>query len=335
MNTRLRCKGRHEERRHARPGAFVSRSPAATLCGLFLLIFVAFPSAGFAADDVVIQGEIVAQPAFGQVVIPDESFELWMFGNGKSDEGRRRLDALLQIKIDNVERSCVTTAAQRGKLALAGQGDIQRFFERVDIVRKKFESIRHDIKRVNEVMHDLRPLQAELSKGLFGNGSLFAKTLKKTLSAEQVERYARADRERRRFALHAQVEMTTASLGNALGLRAEQREKLADLLLEEVHFVVRPCAAQTQLILYQISRIPEERLKPLFDPGQWRILSWRLAQVRQLNHVDRQNLILVDGDADEIRFAPQGNGVLPPGDGRGVNAVAPARLIRPAQEIRK
>lgn len=334
------CASRDDDRRHARHEPFASRGRNVAFCGLFLLIFVAFPAVGVAVEDVVIEGRVVAPPMIVQQEIPAEAFDHWLYGTGGTTVAatateHSRLDVLLQIRIDDVERSCGTTAAQRDKLMLAGRGDIRRFFERVETVREKFEAIRHDIHRVNEVLRALRPLQAERSKGLFGVDSLYAKTLKKTLTAEQVERYVSARRERRQFALQAQIEMTTAALGNALGLRAGQREKLADLLREEVRFVVRPGAAQTQLILYQIVLVPEERLKPLFDPGQWRILNSRLNQVRQLEHVYRQSLPTLQSDADEISFSPQGDGVLPPRDGRGVNADAPAKVDRPAEEIRK
>src|SRR5262245_38079822 len=68
-------------------------------------------------------------------VMNDAQFDQWVFGNmglANAAAARNRLDSLLTLNVDDLERTCGLTLIQKKKLLLAGRGDIKRFFDRIE-----------------------------------------------------------------------------------------------------------------------------------------------------------------------------------------------------------
>ena len=75
-----------------------------------------------------------------QPVWTDEMFDQWVFQQSRNvAEARRRLDCMLALRIEEVDRAAQLTDAQKQKLRLAGKGDMKRFFARYETVKKKFQ----------------------------------------------------------------------------------------------------------------------------------------------------------------------------------------------------
>ena len=55
----------------------------------------------------------------------------------------------------------------------------------VDEKRRKFDKVKNDQNKIGEIYQELQPLQMALNSGLFSEGSIFSKTLKKVLAHEQ------------------------------------------------------------------------------------------------------------------------------------------------------
>ena len=89
------------------------------------------------------------------------------------------------MKIREIENICELTSAQREKLQLAGRGDIHHFFASVEEKRKEFEEVRKDQARFARFYQELQPLRFAIQRGLFGDGTIFAKSLKHTLDPSQ------------------------------------------------------------------------------------------------------------------------------------------------------
>jgi hypothetical protein len=68
---------------------------------------------------------------------------------------------------------------QWAKLRIAGKGDIKRFFDHVDDKRVFFEIDRMSLKTGRGALRRLEPLSDVYDEGPFGDGSLFAKTLRR------------------------------------------------------------------------------------------------------------------------------------------------------------
>ena len=111
----------------------------------------------------------------------EAQFDRWIFqanvrlgGNGRVAENgvaaaaRIQIDSQLKVRLDELVRDCHLNEAQQRKLALAGRGDIKRFFDQVEEVRKKFVAVRNDQNRLNQVWQEISPLQQQFSTGLFG-----------------------------------------------------------------------------------------------------------------------------------------------------------------------
>jgi|GEM_PF-4079167 len=222
----------------------------------------------------------------------DENLEQWIFNNlGSAKKANQKLNSQLNVQVDAIAIACEVTPAQREKLLLAGRGDIYRFFDQVDIVRAKFQKIKHDQNKVNQIFTDIQPLQLTLTTGLFGEDSFFKKVTKKTLNEEQWAKADQIDQERRRFRFQAKVDLVVMSFTDTLALRAGQREELARLLLE-TPTPKRFGQYDTYVVLYNTSKIPPEKLKKILDPPQWRALDKQLDNVRGLEAFLRQQKML-------------------------------------------
>jgi hypothetical protein len=114
-----------------------------------------------------------------------------------ADAARTRFGARLASKVASIDRICQLTDAQKQRLELAGRGDIKRFFDRIDSLQPPFQG--HGVLDDKEFREWSSRLSVEaimlrriLKAGVFEDGSLFAKTLKTTLSADQAAAYAAA-----------------------------------------------------------------------------------------------------------------------------------------------
>lgn len=245
----------------------------------------------------------VAQVQVAQFEIQENQFDAWIFQNVSTAAlARRRLDEMLTLKIDDVDRACQLSEAQKKKLQLAARGDIVQFFEKVEVVRKKFLLVRKDQQKFNELWQDISPLQVQFQIGLFGDDSLYQKTLRNMLKGEQLSKFLEVDLERRKFQYRAKVELVVAMLENALPLRDEQRQKFINLIVEES----KPPRGYGQqqdyyVVMWNISKIPEKKLKTLFTDTEWKVLNQQFQQVRGLEQWLKQSGILPkDGEAEWI-----------------------------------
>lgn len=224
--------------------------------------------------------------------VPEETFDQWVFGGKTASQVTKRLNSLLTLQVDSVERACGLSDSQKDKLQLAGRGDMKRFFDSVEEKRKKFLEVRRDQNRFNNIWQEIQPLQMKFNAGLFDEKSLFYKVLKRTLDPEQAEQYEQRERERRRFRYEAKVELAVAMIETGVPLRDVQRQKLVKLLLEETEPPPRFGQDGYYVVLYKAAQLPKERLQPIFDDGQWRAITQLLARGRAMEATLRRNGVI-------------------------------------------
>lgn len=229
------------------------------------------------------------QPQFGPEVL-----DSWLFRNRSATVVRSELDSQLSMRIEDLAGVCGATDVEKKKLQLAGRGDIKRFFDDAEKIRDKFRGTKQDQEAINAVFQEIQPLQMKLNSGLFGSSSLFAKTLRRTLTGDRAAAYDKVMQERLTFRYRAKVELVVGMLDSSLALRAEQRRRLIGLLLAET----RPPRAFGQYdyyyVMVQAVRLPETKLKPIFDDAQWKILSRHLDQMRQIEPFLKQSGYMLD-----------------------------------------
>jgi hypothetical protein len=139
---------------------------------------------------VVCIGAASAQPLQQGQAWTDEQIERLVFRLYSNASGARQVfESLMATKIVNIDDACSLTDEQRKKLELAGRGDIERFFHRYEQLMRKSKAIEHNVQGLREILEDVRPLQVTLEVGLFREHSLLVKSLRNTLTDEQIARY--------------------------------------------------------------------------------------------------------------------------------------------------
>ena len=130
-------------------------------------------------------------------VWPDDQFEQWVFQQDRNASGARlRMEALLTLHLEEMDRACQLSVAQKQKLRLIGHGDIKRIFDAFDIVKRRFNSFENDMNWLQEVMPDLTPVQTSVQSGPFDADSLLMKSFRHVLTADQAAKYEAVSRER-------------------------------------------------------------------------------------------------------------------------------------------
>jgi len=107
-------------------------------------------------------------------------------GDESAAHGRCLLNASLERRIGLVDQICSLTDTQKRKLRLSGNGDIQRFLDRVEDLRPNYnDEPLDDFVCGTFCFGNPEPIRPSRSLGLFEHGSLFAKVLKRSLSETQ------------------------------------------------------------------------------------------------------------------------------------------------------
>jgi hypothetical protein len=257
-------------------------------------VIVAMVGAGQAAraqDDDEEPEPNAAVPMPAAVVFNEAQFEQWLFGNlgtGSAGAARNKVEALLTLSVEDLSRTCGLTLLQKKKLLLAGHGDIKRYFDRIDEARKKFKSVKNDPNQFGLMWQDIQVLQTAFH-GIFEEESIFAKSLKSTLSPQQAAEHEKVVRDRLLYRYQARVDLVMEMLNNNVGFTDDQRERLVKLLLEDTKPPRRLGQNDYYAVLYLIGTIPEAKIKPIFDEGQYRSLKQQLDQARGMGMWLRQN----------------------------------------------
>ena len=255
-------------------------------------------------DDDEMEDERPAQ-VVQNFAIADENFDMWLFGGGRNSQAARaRLESILSLEIDRLDKYCAMSEAQKKKLTLAGRGDIKRFFDKVAEKKRKFDLLKNDQNRIGEIFQEIQPLQQTFNAGIFSDGSFFTKTVKNTLNEEQTERYAKVIRERDLFRYRARVDLVVSMLDNSVGFSAAQRKQFVTLLLEETKPPKHFGQYDTQVVLLQAAKLPEAKIKSIFDEAQWRILSRQLTQAKGMEVFLKRNGFLDDDKAEPKKADP-------------------------------
>lgn len=243
----------------------------------------------------------VSAQLFAQVGFTDEQFEQWVFQQyGNAATARTKFKESLELYTDDIHQACTLTEGQTFKLQLAGQGDIERFFRKFEEVKKKFQAVRNDQQKVNQIFQDISPLQTQMHTGLFGRDSLLQKCLVNTLNRKQYLQFVKVDEERRRFHHESRIGLVVMMLDKAAPVTADQRSQLIELLRSETKPMRKSGQYDYYAMMYQVSKIPSDKFKVLLDDIQWQVFNQQLAQMRGMEQWLKQNGLLSDDDGDEI-----------------------------------
>jgi hypothetical protein len=227
------------------------------------------------------------------------------FGLGEKDEARRRLEARLKSRIDQIDRLCKLAPEQRQKLSVAGRGDIRREFAELEEFSKKLAS-RNDFRAPLDraipeqvVAKVIRSRESVMDADCFGDGSLFSKVLKNTLSREQVAVREKAVKDAATAQHRGTIRWAIGSMEPWLQLSHEQHDRLESLLSEKTRPPRKFGAYDYYGLMFQASTLPEKELKSIFNDVQWQKVQQQIAEARRLEETLRLGGFLPDdGMAD-------------------------------------
>ena len=254
-----------------------------------------------------------AIPPVGMARSP-EQIKRWVLGTGNASAGRQQLGWQLRVQMEDIDRACSLTDAQRRKLELAGQGDIKHFFDHYEQLLRKSQVVEHNEQNLQEMQREANHLRRSLiNEGLFLEHSLLVKSLRSTLTDEQFAQYEAKALKGRALGHHESVleavamlkrgfENSVAARGLDIVLREEQRQDLIRLMMRETKPPSQPSQYDVQFLLLQFSRLPEENLKRLFDADQWEIMKGTVDVYQRVlePRLRHQGLLLpVDRDGDD------------------------------------
>jgi hypothetical protein len=220
--------------------------------------------------------------------LADREFYGWIFGHGGISmyetpvAARRHLVSLLNIWLTCIDQLSGLTEEQQAKLHMAGIGEIQHFLDAVEQERQLFLTIKHDPNRLHEFQKELRPLREWWISNPFLEGSFFWKTLRKTLPEAQIARLESTLRELEMAERRDLIRWFVNHEHSRLKLNDVQCACLEELLLKETGVSKRLAPFRNSGFLEQVSRIPEPRLKQVFQDAQWLELKKELEWAKQV-----------------------------------------------------
>jgi|GEM_PF-5112561 len=232
----------------------------------------------------------------------DWVFNSWIFGQETSAaDFRENLELALMLRLEYIERVCTLTASQKKKIELAGQGDIKHFFDRIAEKRRLYHQAGSDEQKLSDIEQDVEKLAEFPRKGLFDASSIFAKSLRATLSSEQLARYVAAIRETNRLRFQGSIEQAVAFFDTAVGLSDRQRQQLKAFLRQRVRPLKQDSELRLHSILMQTCRLPDASYKAILDERQWRLLKHLMQKMRE-EMGEIEEIELADEVVDEVEI---------------------------------
>jgi hypothetical protein len=239
-----------------------------------------------------------------RIKVDESAFNQLVLGGRNLAVIRQRLETLLTLKIDDVDRVCKLSDEQMSKLRLAGRGDIKRIDDLVERARRQLLGTDQEPSKLNIILAEVRPLHQAFESDPFDDRSIFMKTLKMSLTEPQLAEYQKTVREKVEFRFRSTVELVVAMWDRAAGLTNDQRKQVRELLLAETKPPRKPSEYDTVVVVCQAARLSESRLKTLFDDDQWPVVKKRLESATRMVPVLAQGGLLPEGDIDANRREP-------------------------------
>ena len=300
-------------------------------CGKIVLLVVAvlgLPVLGVHAQQAERARPIVRAPREGLVefedavgdglAVPDldgaaTRFNVLVYGQGDPEGARRRLLTRLKTRIEQIDRACKLTQEQRNKLNVAGHGDIKRAFGRAEELSAKHASARPDIDGQRQLARDIIEYRRAMTElDCFGDGSLFSKILPKTLTPEQWAMREKSIRDASNVQHRSTIHWAAGSLDIWLQLGTERREKLEKLLIARTLAPRKFGEYDYYGLVFQVSKLPEKELRPLFDDGQWEKVQRQFAEAQRLEKVLRLGGFLPEEDMADAGKARRSDPIAEP-----------------------
>ena len=233
----------------------------------------------------------------GEIRLDENVVVQWIFENQQSlEQARKQLDEAIQTRIDLVSVACELTPEQQQKLHMAGVGDIHRFFNEFEALRRTIPVGNVSQQEYQEVWQRVQPVRQRFRNGLHSRESLFARSIQYVLDAKQQSRYNEFERKRTQRKYESMVKGTIAMLENEIPLTSEQRKELLKITLEQKAPTRVDIVSyyRMYLVLYKMSKIPEDQLQPIFLENEWKAMKQLMQRAKGYEQMLRREGFLLD-----------------------------------------
>ena len=215
--------------------------------------------------------------------------ELAIFGRRISQEAAHaRLDDLLETQLQQIDYRCQLSSEQLQKLRLAGAGDINRFFRKVDDF-KRSPNYSPDSNVVNAAP-TTASLQVAFRGGVFQEDSLLRKCLPSILDAHQLKVYSEWIQQSRIQRHEVGVNKVVAYVGTQVKMSRAERELLAASLAREIPLAPTDLDAPTERLRLIIlaGKLAEQQPTAIPDAKTRKALIAYASQYRRMEPVLRK-----------------------------------------------
>jgi hypothetical protein len=229
-----------------------------------------------AVDDVVV-ADAAAQPAAGGqnvgVWMNNQNnlsvVDQWLFQRDQTTVKRLAWESTLARQLAELNHCCDLSEVQTQKMAMAMRCDVEHFFAHVDELRERFPKA--DQANMQEAQSAMFPLQMKAQTGdLCGSESFFEKMLPRVLDDKQLVKYREIVDQRRRQRYLAAIDAGLLDVEDRVSLTSRQHDAIQRLLAEQSLPRAVPTGwYMTTLIMYRLSQLPQDQLKPLFNESHW------------------------------------------------------------------
>jgi hypothetical protein len=204
-------------------------------------------------------------------------------GTANIEAARTALDAHVRARAIRLAYDYHLSDAQQKKLMLAGRGDVKHFLDQLDEAKRRLRPLKENDA---QIMREAVKLREATNLIAARQGPIMTKVFKAMLSDEERARYETGQIERRQTRHKEVIEHTVDEmhLDMTLGLTGEQRAKLAALLIKEIQPPRAYGTSPGSVVFTLAAKLPEARLRPIFDDRQWNVLHERLSRYLRLEH---------------------------------------------------
>ncbi len=212
---------------------------------------------------------LICHSVYGQ---NDHWFDSWVFQGRQQTDFRQKLESQLDAQLAILNRDLELSNSQLDKLRTAGKGDINRFFNEVEKIRKKTAQMSPNQGNVQELWEIIMPIQQTAQRGLLTKDSLFRKVLAATLSGEQRRKEAECEDAKRQALYKVLVHQAIADIEQHIPLINRQRQMLVDLLMRQEKLPLDVPGAESMAGMYQLCQASEKDLSNILDADQLKLL---------------------------------------------------------------
>lgn len=250
---------------------------------------------------IVCDKDAIKMMRYGHSYDIEEVFDDWIFPDSgyKRTNDPRTQRTLLGIALSvQVEQTCQTyqfNQQHKQKLYLSGQGDIAKYFDRLERLKVQF---RQSIERGGDVEVEALKSGKELRETyrqfpFRQSGSLYSKVLQQTLISErrspQPLSLLDSRGSHKAFDDLKLYEVCADLVEQHLAVEAplrdkQQRIQLAEMLKRELHLTQIISRERPEMAWRKMAELSESAWKSRLDQAQWEILSGKFREIRRVPH---------------------------------------------------